>query len=347
MKETIVLILLTASLVIAFPFDQEGIIKEAPTDDGWFVPQLNGSMEWVTRKEAEDFERKLSMGRLFGKKLKVEFYLFTQDNPDVPQEIMTGNALSLAESNFNSQNPTRIIIHGWQNDYTSDVNVEIREAFLDTMECNVISVDWSQKAKNLNYMSSKQHVPEVGKQVAKMIDFLASEADMSLDDLHVIGHSLGAHAAGFTGKRVTSGQIHTIIGLDPAWPLYVLHSCSQRLCETDAFYVESIHTNGGVLGFLQPVGQADFYVGGGVLQPGCGVDVGGVCSHLRAYLYYAESIRENLFSSVKCSHWSLAVSNVCLGEKIPSIRLGSPNNHELAHGYYFTPVNANAPYGIE
>lgn len=33
--------------------------------------------------------------------------------------------------------------------------------------------------------------------------------------LSVVGHSLGAHIAGFAGKSVKKGKIGTIIGLDP------------------------------------------------------------------------------------------------------------------------------------
>lgn len=47
-----------------------------------------------------------------------------------------------------------------------------------------------------------------------------------------------------------------------------------RLSETDAEYVEVIHTNGdtfvmGGSGSLQRMGTVDFYPNGGWLQPGC------------------------------------------------------------------------------
>jgi len=71
----------------------------------------------------------------------------------------------------------------------------------------------------------------------------------------IIGHSLGAHVSGFAGKNVKNGQVRTIIGLDPALPLYSFDSPNKRLNSNDAYYVESIQTNGGTLGFLKPIGK--------------------------------------------------------------------------------------------
>lgn len=61
-----------------------------------------------------------------------------------------------------------------------------------------------------------------------------------------------------------------ISGLDPALPLYTFQSKNQRLCPSDAAFVDIIHTDGGVLGLPFPMGHADFFPNGGVgLQPGC------------------------------------------------------------------------------
>lgn len=59
-------------------------------------------------------------------------------------------------------------------------------------------------------------------------------------------------------------------GLDPALPLYDFQSKNQRLCPSDAAFVDVIHTDGGVLGLPFPMGHADFFPNGGKgLQPGC------------------------------------------------------------------------------
>lgn len=44
----------------------------------------------------------------------------------------------------------------------------------------------------------------------------------------------------------------------------------ERLSETDADYVDVIHTDAGVFGIPDPIGHADFYPNEGrALQPGC------------------------------------------------------------------------------
>lgn len=47
-------------------------------------------------------------------------------------------------------------------------------------------------------------------------------------------------------------------------------SSDQRFCPTDAVIVEAYHTNKGVLGYLKPVAQQDFYINnGGPYQLNC------------------------------------------------------------------------------
>lgn len=61
----------------------------------------------------------------------------------------------------------------------------------------------------------------------------------------LIGHSLGAHINGFTGKNVKSrniGIITRIIGADLAGPHFAFNDCDERLCNTDAEHVIALHT---------------------------------------------------------------------------------------------------------
>lgn len=73
-----------------------------------------------------------------------------------------------------------------------------------------------------------------------------------------IGHSLGAHIVGAAGKR-TSSQPASIVGLDPAGPLFSLDDPANRLHHTDAVYTECIVTDAGRLGFEHPVCDGNFY----------------------------------------------------------------------------------------
>lgn len=110
--------------------------------------------------------------------------------------------------------------------------------------------------------------------MASFIEFLESAAQVSYDDVHVLGHSLGAHVAGYTGNYL-SGKLGRITGLDPAGPAFetpYLKDADERLDFTDANFVDVIHTCAGSLGILKPIGHADFYPNGGTFrQPGCPV----------------------------------------------------------------------------
>ncbi len=65
--------------------------------------------------------------------------------------------------------------------------------------------------------------------------------------------------AGAAGKRTTRGLVETIVGLDPAGPLFSLDDPANRLHHTDANHVESIITDGGRLGFQHPIAHGNFY----------------------------------------------------------------------------------------
>lgn len=100
------------------------------------------------------------------------------------------------------------------------------------------------------------------------------------------------------------------MGLDPASPMFNYNDVDGRLAETDASYVEVIHTCAGTLGFSQPIGMASFYPNGGSSQPGCKLDVVGACAHGRAYEYYIESIVRPKFYAFECeSFQSLKLGN--------------------------------------
>lgn len=181
----------------------------------------------------------------------------------------------------------RIIIHGWTGSYLTKPNNELRRAYLAQEDHNIISVDWSTYAV-LSYISSRAKVPIVSEDIANLLDFLHEQFNLSFDKVVVVGHSLGAHVAGYCGKIVKRGKIAGIVGLDPASPLYSYNDASTRLCTNDAKFVLSIQTNRSLKGFQQPIGSAAFYPNWGLKQPGCGVDLTGTCSHGRSITLYAK-----------------------------------------------------------
>lgn len=208
----------------------------------------------------------------------------------------------------------------------------------------MIAVDWV-RGRSLEYASSVAAVPGAGEKIARLVDFLVTEYGMSLETLEVVGFSLGAHVAGFTAKQVTTGSVQKVVGLDPASPLFSYDKPEKRLSSNDAYYVETIQTNGGTLGFSKPIGRAAFYPNGGKSQPGCGLDLTGGCAHTRAVSYYVESLRMNNFPTIKCSSYQQAQKKDC-GSTYSTVKMGASENELIAVGDFYVPVNKQSPYGL-
>ncbi|KAH8332392.1 hypothetical protein KR074_002620 [Drosophila pseudoananassae] len=312
--------------------------------NGWYVPQVAGGLRWVTKSEGErevaSYETALE-GRLSTNTVK--FYLYTRTNPTTGQEIKATQT-SIDASNFNPENPTRITIHGWNSNYKDGVNTRIANAWFEYGDYNMIAVDWA-RGRSLEYASSVAGAAGAGKKVADLVDFLVENKNLNLDNLEVVGFSLGAHVAGFTGKNVASGKVGKVVGLDPASPLVSYTNTEKRLASDDAQYVEAIHTNGGTLGFTKTIGQADFYMNGGKSQPGCGIDITGSCSHTRAVLYYSEALLWNNFPSKRCETYQQANKNSC-GDQFSTVKMGAFVNSVIAEGIFYVPVNKESPYGF-
>lgn len=61
------------------------------------------------------------------------------------------------------------------------------------------------------------------------------------------------------------------LGLDPAKPMFIFASGDHKLGKDDAEFVDVIHTDILQRGVLAAAGHLDFYVNGGIEQPGCAI----------------------------------------------------------------------------
>lgn len=75
-------------------------------------------------------------------------------------------------------------------------------AYLGTGSCNVIGVDWGALCPGPLYFASRAHVPTAGNRVGEMLTVMVQGGLVDVDNLHVIGHSLGAHVAGLASKKL-------------------------------------------------------------------------------------------------------------------------------------------------
>ncbi|EFX89464.1 hypothetical protein DAPPUDRAFT_303061 [Daphnia pulex] len=282
------------------------------------------------------------------------FNLWTRSNQLVYQELINGNALNLATSNFDVAKPTKIFAHGWLMDGHSDGTViAMKNAFLNHEDCNFIAVDWETMANNANYYASAADTLPVGILTGQFIDFLISQG-VTYSKLHVIGFSLGAHVAGNAGATV-AGTLPRITGLDPAYPGFSVANTGERLDTSDARFVDIIHTNSatlpqGGLSFPVSIGHVDFWPNGGISQPGCFatgtdiIDLATGCSHGRAPDYFTESITSRTaFTATKCADYDTWKLGRCSANAQTSMGLSVSTS---ATGDYFLDTNSEAPFAL-
>nr|KAG5709786.1 hypothetical protein BaRGS_032610 [Batillaria attramentaria] len=153
---------------------------------------------------------------------------------------------------------------------------DIKDELLKQGDYNVVIVDWGHGSMAL-YGQASANTRVVGAQIAQLIKFLQANTEARPEDMHIIGHSLGSHVAGYAGERLQ--YLGRITGLDPAQPFFEHMDKAVRLDPTDALFVDVIHTDGDRfystdfgLGMDEPCGHVDYFPNGGHDQPGCEAD---------------------------------------------------------------------------
>ncbi|KAM9380068.1 inactive pancreatic lipase-related protein 1-like [Phaethornis superciliosus] len=291
------------------------------------------------------------------KKIDIHFHLYTRENLDDPQEVFPANVSTIESSNFNASRITRFIVHGFIDSGEESWVSDMCKRMLSVEDVNCICVSWKRGAR-CQYTQASNNVRVVGAEIAYFIKVLMGEYDYSPADVHIIGHSLGAHVAGEAGKRQPG--IGRITGLDPAQPYFQGTPTEVRLDKSDAEFVDVIHTDTAPtipnLGFgMSPaVGHLDFYPNGGKQMPGCKknpvsqiVDLDGIwegsrdfvaCNHLRSYKYYSDSIiYPDGFLGYSCASYELFESGNCF----PCPKEGCPNM-----GHYADKFKGKIDYGF-
>ena len=93
-------------------------------------------------------------------------------------------------------------------------------AILDNDDQNLFLVDWGAGAKTTWYNLARYRVENVAQVVSELITFLVEDAALKLENVTLIGFSLGAHIVGLTGKKL-KGKVRKIVALDPAGVLFL------------------------------------------------------------------------------------------------------------------------------
>ncbi|NXX94637.1 LIPHA Lipase, partial [Centropus bengalensis] len=277
---------------------------------------------------------------LRGTDLKVKLLLYTRQNPNCAEELH-----STASRYLNVTKKTTFIIHGYRLTGSAPVWIpELVQLLLSAEDMNVIVVDWNRGATTLIYSRAAGNCRGVAEVLKKLIDEMLV-AGASLDSLHMIGVSLGAHISGFVGQMFDGalGRITgkaslfpsspfllaplscpglprlCLAGLDPAGPLYRGKPPSERLDPTDARFVDVIHSDADGLGYREALGHVDFYPNGGDDQPGCPLTIfSGLqyfkCDHQRSVLLFMASLRQSCnISAFPCRSYRSYRQGECTG----------------------------------
>ncbi|CAG9761912.1 unnamed protein product [Ceutorhynchus assimilis] len=237
-------------------------------------------------------------------------------------------------TSFNPRLRTIIYVFGWTSGVDKPGTVAIRKALLEKTDANVLIVDWSVYTQTMNYFAAYKSVPKTGEYLGQFLAKLI--ITYPVRKITVVGHSLGAHVAGFAG-RIIGGILSVIIALDPAGVFYSHLEASKRLNTGDAKYVTVIHTS--YLGLHSPIGHSDFYPNGGWYQKGC---TEFMCSHKRAMDLYIESLSDTLYGR-KCAKFWLYVCGFCSMNE--EKKMGGIYVDTTALGDYYLCTNGEPPYG--
>ncbi|XP_074095688.1 pancreatic lipase-related protein 2-like [Cotesia typhae] len=194
-------------------------------------------------------------------------------------------------------------------------------------------MNWSAIAAS-DYTTAVGSLRYVAFDLGKMVAMLRREG---VRDIHAIGFSLGDHVTGIAGYYLGWDKFNRITGLDPAKSFLINVPLKDKLDATDAYFVDVYHTEMIVEGQSKKCGHVDFYVNWGGIQPGCGnLDI--VCSHLRAPIYFTESIISNV------GFWGFPINPLRLVQIRSPWILAGEYVDKNALGSYYVATNSHYPY---
>ena len=184
---------------------------------------------------------------------KIEFRCYTQKDDPAVQKFTVDHEKKLDDfKNFNDSfkkgfhrnASTIILIHGFKANADSWPETAKNKLLGEIPGVNVITVDWRKGAemsflklwRAFNYPRAAKNTHPVGKQIARFINSLVNQGYIdNVNNVHLVGHSLGAQAAGYAcmeyteeyfsqaetekaEKKQENGIIGRLTGLDPAEP---------------------------------------------------------------------------------------------------------------------------------
>ncbi|XP_039961504.1 pancreatic lipase-related protein 2 [Bactrocera neohumeralis] len=272
--------------------------------------------------------------------IEPHYTLYTKRSMEKPKFIDLNDPEAVAQMGINPAGKIFLVSHGYLENGNIEWMKELAKTLLqseDEGNAAVILIDWGG-GSNPPYVQAAANIRLVGAITAHVIHMLYEELQLPhLRNVHIIGHSLGSHLAGYAGYHLQQDfglKLGRITGLDPAAPLFSETEHIVRLDRSDAEFVDAIHTDAnpfmkGGLGIYQRVGHVDFYPNGGSDNPGCDVRLQDYmrsrkssvflsmqeflsCNHIRSYQYFTESIENKCpFMGITCESYEAFKEGLC------------------------------------
>uniref|UniRef100_A0A0P6JSC1 Putative lipase n=1 Tax=Aedes aegypti TaxID=7159 RepID=A0A0P6JSC1_AEDAE len=235
----------------------------------------------------------------------------------------------------------------------------VQNAYLTQNKHNILAADWGSISSK-PYSTARELTRALGYRIGSILSAFMIRMNITTDQVHVVGHSLGAHIAGNLGKYFRPTLIFRITALDPAGPLFLPLS-TDAIDKSDARFLDAIHSD-IVLGEAVHRAHIDFYPNrGSTSQPGCEVlDVVTLpnilcihaCSHYRAPAFFAESILvPGNFVAYECRFEKILRSpSECMpaAGKLKDSKIASMGEFvdQRLRGTYYLQTSRLPPYGI-
>ncbi|VDI01779.1 pancreatic lipase-related protein 2 [Mytilus galloprovincialis] len=269
-----------------------------------------------------------------------QMQIFTNSNPNHGYFLNFTDLGTITKSPFKAGLKIKFIIHGFSNTIKTPWIYEMKDELLKLENMNIVVVTWGPGAAFPNYDQATYILLDTVLELIRLV---------------------------FTGWLL-HGRLARITGMDAAEPDFEHHPIQIRLDETDAQFVDVIHTNGapfskGGAGLMQVSGHVDFYVNGGELQPGCpnqfsgafsGLFGGGFkgaaeavsCSHSRSHQVFTESINTPCpFTAYPCNtSESFNAGNCLTCGSTGCSQLGYYADMYRARGKLFLNTKAKPPF---
>lgn len=173
-------------------------------------------------------------------KINTRFAVYTKHNRHLPKFLSLNDTDETKYSGIHPKGNIYMIAHGYLDSGDRPWVIQLMNALLDkdrTGTASVITIDWSGGASP-PYTQAVANIRLVGVITAHVLFMVYEQLKLrNLNNVHMIGHSLGSHLSGYAGTTLQKEfnlVLGRITGLDPASPLFADTDPVVRLDQNDA-----------------------------------------------------------------------------------------------------------------